>query len=49
MAAISRSQQTVFVVDQVDANTKKFDEHKAFIGYKARDEVSTTNDKGFSR
>ena len=40
--------QTVFVVDQVDADTKKFDEHKAFIGYKTRDEVRKTYDKGFS-
>ena len=40
--------QTVFVVDQIDADTKKFDEHKAFIGYKTRDEVRKTYDKGFS-
>ena len=33
---------TVYVVNQVDASTKRFDEHKAFIGFASDREVRQT-------
>jgi len=38
----------VFVVDQVDAKTTKFDEHKVMIGFKSEAEATTTYKAGFS-
>ena len=38
---------TVFVVNQVDAKTKKFNEHKAFIGFADQTEVESTYDAAF--
>ena len=37
----------VWVVDQVDADTAAFDEHKAFIGFTDEDAVVTTYDAAF--
>ena len=37
----------VFVVDQVDAETGEFDEHKVFIGYSDPETVRTTYDAAF--
>ena len=39
---------TVFVVDQVDADTGRFDEHKAFIGFPDQETVEQTYDKAFN-
>lgn len=39
---------TVFVVDQVDHETKKFDEHKAFLGFASPRQVMDTYQKAFS-
>jgi hypothetical protein len=39
---------TVFVINQVDHNTKKFDEHKVFIGFRNLDHVLSTYEKAFS-
>ena len=38
---------TVWVVDQKDADTGKFDEHKAFVGFESQDQVVETYDKAF--
>lgn len=38
---------TVYVVNQVDASTKRFDEHKAFIGFASDREVRQTYDAAF--
>lgn len=38
----------VWVVDQVDAASGAFDEHKGLIGFDSRDEALTTYDAGFS-
>ena len=38
---------TVFVVDQLDADTKEFDEHKAFIGYDTMEEVVEVYNQAF--
>ena len=38
---------TVWVVDQVDAETGKFDEHKAFLGFSSTEEVVKTYDAAF--
>ena len=37
----------VFVVDQVDAETKEFDEHKAFLGFSDEQQVQDTYDAAF--
>ena len=34
----------VYVVDQVDADSKQFDEHKAFIGFESQEQVEETYD-----
>ena len=36
------------MVDQVDADTKEFDEHKAFLGFTSYDQVKETYDAAFS-
>src|SRR6185312_3454268 len=38
----------VYVVDQVDPNTKAFDEHKAILGVNSVDEAKDLYDAGFS-
>lgn len=38
----------VFVIDQVDAQTQKFDEHKAILGVDSRDEAEALYVQGFS-
>lgn len=38
----------VWVVDQIDAETGKFDEHKAFIGFESQSQVENTYDAAFS-
>lgn len=38
----------VWVVDQVDAETSKFDEHKAFLGFTSEDEVRAAYEAAFS-
>lgn len=38
----------VYVVDQLDATTRAFDEHKAFIGFAARSIALETYESGFS-
>ena len=40
--------ERVWVVDQVDADTKEFDEHKAFLGFSNYDQVKETYDAAFS-
>ena len=40
--------ERVWVVDQVDADTKEFDEHKAFLGFTSYDQVKKTYDAAFS-
>ena len=40
--------ETVFIVDQVDADTKAFDEHKAFIGFPDQAAVERAYDAAFS-
>ena len=37
----------VFVVDQVDAETKEFDEHKVFLGFETQAEVEAAYDAAF--
>ena len=39
---------TVFVIDQQDAETKKFDEHKCMIGYASENEALRAYKKSFS-
>lgn len=39
---------TVFVVDQVDPATGKFDEHKAFLGFENQDQAEMTYASAFS-
>ena len=39
---------TVWVVDQIDAETGKFDEHKCFLDFKDKDDVVSTYTKAFS-
>lgn len=39
---------TVYVVDQYDPRTNKFDEHKAMLGFTSREEALAAYDKGFS-
>ena len=39
---------SAFVVDQVDARTKEFDEVKAFVGFRSADEVVQTYDAAFN-
>lgn len=43
-----RDSDLVVLVDQVDADTKKFDEHKALIGFAAVKDATDAYDKGFS-
>lgn len=38
----------IFVVDQIDADTRKFDEHKSFVGFTSKDQVLRTYRKAFS-
>lgn len=38
----------VFVINQVDATTKEFDEHKCFIGFRNLNHVIDTYQKAFS-
>jgi hypothetical protein len=38
----------VFVVDQIDPGTGKFDEHKAMLGFNRRAQALETYDRGFS-
>lgn len=38
----------VYVVDQVDADSKRFDEHKAFLGFASEAQVRATYRKAFS-
>lgn len=38
----------VYVIDQVDAKTGKFDEHKALVGFNSREEAEATYKAGFS-
>lgn len=38
----------VYVVDQVDAKTGKFDEHKCILGYTSKDDALKTYEKAFS-
>jgi len=40
--------EKVFVVDQIDPATGKFDEHKVFLGCTGEDQVRDLYDKGFS-
>ena len=37
----------IFVVDQVDADSQRFDEHKAFIGFDSLEQVAQTYDAAF--
>ena len=39
---------TAWIVDQVNADTRKFDEHKAFIGFASKQQVVETYRKAFS-
>jgi len=39
---------SVFIVDQKDANTGKFDEHKAMLGYNTLSDAETAYKSGFS-
>ena len=38
----------VWVIDQVDADTQKFDEHKVMLGFQSEDEALDTYRQGFS-
>lgn len=38
----------VYIVDQVDADTGKFDEHKVLLGFNSREEALATYEAGFS-
>jgi len=38
----------IYVVDQIDPRTKKFDEHKCFLGFKSEADAVKTYDRGFS-
>lgn len=40
--------QRVYVVDQIDAGTRRFDEHKAMLGFDSMDEALAAYDAGFS-
>jgi hypothetical protein len=40
--------QKVWVVDQIDPKTKKFDEHKAMVGFGSESEARATYEAGFS-
>lgn len=40
--------ETVFVIDQKDAETGKFDEHKVMLGYRMREDAIADYVKGFS-
>lgn len=40
--------QTAYVVDQIDAGTKKFDEHKVMLGFSDIEKATETYDAGFS-
>jgi len=40
--------QRVFVIDQRDADTKRFDEHKCFIGFGSEEQVRATYKRAFS-
>ena len=40
--------ETVFVVDQVEADTGRFDEHKAMVGYRSQDEALADYDRAFN-
>lgn len=42
------SAPSVFIVDQVDADNKNFDEHKAFIGFENADQVKATYNAAFN-
>ena len=44
----NRDSDSVFVVDQKDHTTGKFDEHKVMIGFKSLDEATKAYDAGFS-
>jgi hypothetical protein len=44
----ARDSDRVFVVDQVDANTRQFDEHKAMVGFRDADQARAAYVKGFS-
>lgn len=39
---------TVWIIDQVDARTKSFDEHKVMAGFSSKDEALATYRKAFS-
>jgi hypothetical protein len=39
---------TVYIVDQVNADSRKFDEHKAFLGFASRAQVNKTYRAAFS-
>lgn len=41
------SAPSVFIVDQVDADSRAFDEHKAFIGFQNADQVKDTYNASF--
>lgn len=43
-----RAAPHVYVVDQVDADSKKFDEHKAFLGFASEQQARDTYRKAFS-
>jgi len=43
-----KDSHVAFVVDQYDPKTKKFDEHKCFLGFRNEDEAQSTYDAGFS-
>lgn len=48
MPADAADHEPVFVVDQVDPATGKFDEHKAFVGYHTEAEAIQAYDESFS-
>jgi len=44
----SHDSPTVWVIDQIDAHTGKWDEHKCFLDFKDKDQVLETYSKAFS-
>lgn len=40
--------ENAYVIDQIDANTGKFDEHKVMIGFASKEDALATYRKGFS-
>lgn len=42
------SSDKVYVLDQIDAETRNFDEHKAFVGFESADQVKIAYNSSFS-